>query len=286
MKVPTDEIIKYFDDLPIKILTTKHLSDILSKQRHFWRLSEHLYTAKFIDYLLKNAKLARISFKFPFRNIIRYTWGEIPLFEIIISLMPNAYLTHYTAMFLHELTEQIPKTIYLNFEQPRKTHRTGTMEQASIDTAFKRQVRVSQNIATYNDYSICLLNGMYTGQLGVIDIEGPNKANIRATDIERTLIDIAVRPIYSGGIFEVLKAYKLAREKVSINKLAATLKKLDYQYPYHQVIGFYLDKAGCYMDSSIEIFQKFPRNYDFYLTHGIEKLEYSQKWRLFFPKGF
>ena len=62
---------------------------------------------------------------------------------------------------------------------------------------------------------------------------------LRFTNLERTLIDATVRPVYAGGVFEVRKAYELAKEKVSVNRLAALLQKLDYTYPYHQAIGFY-----------------------------------------------
>jgi predicted transcriptional regulator of viral defense system len=144
-------------------------------------------------------------------------------------------------------------------------------------------MRTSNNIAIYKDQKICILNGMHTGQLGVIAFQGPDGENIRVTDIERTLIDIVVRPGYAGGVFEVLNAYKLAKDKVSINRLAAKLKKLDYIYPYHQAIGFYLERAG-YKKSSIELMQKFEIKYDFYLTHQMIYPDYSSKWQLFFPK--
>ena len=49
-----------------------------------------------------------------------------------------------------------------------------------------------------------------TNALGVIEIQGSEDETLKVTGIERTLIDIAVRPVYAGGVFEVLKAYKLA----------------------------------------------------------------------------
>jgi hypothetical protein len=95
-----------------------------------------------------------------------------------------------------------------------------------------------------------------------------------------------VRPFYAGGVFEVLKAFRLAHGKVSINKLTATLKKLNYKYPYHQAIGFYLEKAGVYKKPVINLLRKFPIKYDFYLSYGMKDKDYSNKWRLFYPKGF
>jgi len=215
----------------------------------------------------------------------RYIWGDASIFEIVASLKPNSYFTHYTSIYLHELTEQIPKTIYLNFEQPPIPRVNRNLSQQRIKSAFMRPWRASKNISSYKDYKICLLNGMFTGKLGVIETASPSGEKIYVTNVERTLIDIAVRPVYSGGVFEVLKAYRLAHQKVSINKLSAMLKKLNYIYPYHQAIGFYLEKAKVYKDTQINLLQKFDMKYDFYLTHQMKDVSYSKKWRLYFPKG-
>ena len=284
LSIAKADIVKHFESLPIRVFQRSQIDIILAEERGFWRLSESLTVHKFIEFLIDKTELREVRFEFPSRTIIRYTWGEVPLYEVVLSLKPESYFTHYTAVYLHDLTEQIPKTIYLNFEQvPKRYHDTMTLVQDRIAAVFKRPMRTSHNIAVYKDQRICILNGMYTGQLGVIPFQGPEGENIRVTDLDRTLIDIVVRPGYAGGVFEVLNAYKLAKDKVSINRLAAKLKKLDYIYPYHQAIGFYLERAG-YKKSSIELMQKFEIKYDFYLTHQMIDPDYSPKWRLFFPK--
>jgi predicted transcriptional regulator of viral defense system len=285
LKIAKPDILKLFDNLPLRVLNRSDIDKILSQNRDFWRLSLSTTRKEFIDFMIGETKLKAAEFKFPYRTITRYTWGDVSAFETILSLKPNSYFTHYTAIYLHELTEQIPKTVYLNFEQPAKHRIAKDLSQQRIDVAFRRPWRISNNTSSYKDYKVCLLNGMFTGNLGVIDMVGPNGENSSVTNLERTLIDIAVRPVYSGGVFEVLKAYKLAYRKVSVNKLSAILAKLNYIYPYHQAIGFYLDKAGVYKDSQISLIQKFDTKYDFYLTHQMKDTDYSKKWRLFFPKG-
>jgi len=189
-------------------------------------------------------------------------------------------------MYFHGLTDQIPKSIYLNFEQPPKNFLPGELEQNRIDQAFARPMRVSNNVATYEELRIFLLNGMYTGNFGVVDIEGPEGEKVATTSLERTLIDITVRPAYSGGVFEVLKAYKAAQGQFSVNKLSAMLKTLGYTYPYHQAIGFYLERAGYKQKLAELLKQKFEIKYDFHLTHQMKDPEYSESWRLYYPKGF
>jgi hypothetical protein len=175
----------------------------------------------------------------------------------------------------------------LNAEQPPKPQNRSDLAQERIDIAFKRPQRLTTNITNYKGQRIWFLNGMHTNQLGVIESEGPSGENIRLTDIERTLIDITVRPYYSGGVYEVLGAFRRAKEhdKVSVNRISAMLSKLNYVYPYHQAIGFYLEKTGVYEDSAIDLLRKAPRQFDFYLTHGTTETEYSKSWKLYYPKG-
>ena len=63
------------------------------------------------------------------------------------------------------------------------------------------------------------------------------------------------------------------------------LKKLKYIYPYHQAIGFYLERAG-FKSATLDLFRSLPREFDFYLVHDIKQKDYVKDWRLFIPQGF
>jgi len=237
----------------------------------------------FIELMVEKTHLRAVKLRFPARTVNRYTWGQVPALEVVQSLKPEGYFTHYTAMHLHGLTDQIPKTIYLNFEQRAKGG-GGQLTQDRIDRAFKRKCRISNNVATFGDQRVQLLNGQNTGQLGVVAVETSDNSRLRITNIERTLIDATVRPVYSGGVFQVLQAFEMARDKVSVNKLVATLRKLNFTYPYHQAIGFYLERAGGYRESQVGLLRQFDITYNFYLTHEMNETRYDEKWRLFVPR--
>ncbi|MBC8379363.1 MAG: hypothetical protein H8E62_09320 [Planctomycetes bacterium] len=282
--IAQNDIFDFFDSSPRKCFDLKEMTELLDEKRKNWRLG-NVSRFTFIDFLTEKGLLKKYIFKFPDRNIHRYTWDLMPLYELILSLMPKGYFSHYTAMYIHNLTEQIPKTIYLNCEQTPKPKSESGLEQKRIDFAFRMNTRISNRAADYNEYKIYLLNGKNTGNAGVIETDGPDSSKVRVTNIERTLIDIAVRPEYAGGPFEVLRAYENAAEVVSINKLSSILKKTDYIYPYHQVIGFYLDKCGAYRKSQIELLRKQEMIYDFYLMHKMKNPKYSSVWKLYYPEG-
>ncbi len=292
IQIARSDIIRYFDQLPSKVLHHADLSRILNQQRAYWRLTLKTSTSEFIRFLKDSANLSVFEFPFPppYKKKTVYAWGRIPFYEIVLGISAKCFFSHYSAVKIHGLTEQSPKTLYINEEQRLESWLAGELTQATINAAFKRPVRVTKRVAETDEYRIVFLNGKNTANLGVAEQQfdgagGELFGRIRVTNIERTLIDITVRPVYSGGVTEVLKAFVLARERVSVNRLAATLKKLAFIYPFHQAVGFYLERAG-YKPSSLDLLRRVPREFDLYLEHGLMEKEYVKDWRLFIPKGF
>lgn len=290
IQIARSDIILKFDTSEQRIFTRSDLDRILQTHRQFWRLATRTTTNDFIAYLQKSSKLREIALEFPSRTDIRYVWDEAPTLEVVASLRPRSYISHFTALKCHGLTQQVPKTIYVNSEQQGRSNPESRLDQTRIRLAFSRPQRASGNIAFLGDYRICLLSGQNTGEAGVVtqtvtDIATAAPATVRITNLERTLIDIAVRPSYSGGVDEVLTAYRNALGQASVNRLTSLLKNIGYVYPYHQAIGFYLERAG-FKPSAVDLLRAFPIEYDFYLTHEMLEQEYVPQWRLYIPKGF
>lgn len=290
IQIAKPDIVRHFDNLPSHVLKLKDIQAILASQRAFWRLAQNTTAQNFIGFLQSHAKLHEIEFAFPQRTERCYVWGEVPLLSILLSLRKDMYLSHYTAMRVHGLTEQSPTNLYLSEErsspaQPRDRPQIG---QAEIDEAFRRPPRVSHNWVEYAGRKIYLLNGAYTNHLGIVTEEVTDDdgrtVQARLTNLERTLIDITVRSVYAGGVFEVAKAFELARDRLSVNRLIPMLRKLDFVFPYHQAIGFYLERAG-YKPSQLDLVRRLPMQYDFFLAPEINKARYDSNWRLLVPEG-
>jgi hypothetical protein len=285
LSIAKPDIVKAFDELPSRVLRQKDIGVVLEKQRAFWRLAQSTSLRAFITYLIESSKLRRVHFALPHRSETLFTWGDVSPYALVCAVKPGAYLCHYTAMRVHELTLQSPETIYANHEQrPLPPPATG-LTQRGIDNAFRGKQRQTKNICEFLDQRLCLVNGKHTGRLGVVEMRDEFGQPYSVTGLERTLIDIAVRPYYAGGVSEVLEAFRLAADRVSINKLAATLEKMNFVYPYRQAIGFYLERSGAYDTSRVSFFKRTPFEFDFYLTYAMKKPEYSAAWRLFFPAG-
>lgn len=275
------------------VLRLTDISIALRDRREFWRLAKRTTLTTFVQFLIEKGSLKGVRLAFQNKPISGFVWGDVPLMEMLLGLVDNSYYSHYTAMRLHGLTEQVPKTIYLSQEKSQNTEAYSTHDdpfpQEAIDSAFSKEPRVSNNQVTRGDMRIVLLTGAYRAMYGItsnkVNVGESEDLEVRYTNLERTLIDIAVRPFYAGGVFEVAKAFENAKEAVSVNQLAAMLKRMDFGYPYHQAIGYYLQRAD-YKSSLVEIFKNFPQERDFYLTYGMAKKVYLKEWRLYIPEGF
>jgi hypothetical protein len=285
LQIARADILKVFDIDSRRVFWAEDLATILEKNRAFWRLSSRTGVKQFIQFLMEKGELHEETISpinHDIASIQRYIWKQADPLEIALSLKRNAYLCHGTAVAIHALNDQIPARVFVNKEQSPKPS-SGELTQAGINRAFANKQRETRLIYRFDDTEVAIVWGKNTGNLGVLEIQYGG-AKLRVTSIERTLIDIAVRPAYAGGPLQVLAAYRGALERVSAGELIAILRKLEYTYPFHQAIGFYMERAG-YPESKYNRLKDLGFHYDFYLAYGVKDPEYIPEWRLYVPRG-
>jgi hypothetical protein len=286
LELALPKVAEFFWNSPIKVFRRMQIADILSSHRSEWKLPAGMTFTSFLDFLLDRNILREVIIPSEhYSDEKRYIGGDASIYSVALSLKPKSYLTHGSAVVLHDLTDQILKTIYVNYEQSPKPQ-GGGLTQESINRAFANRQRQSNLTYKYEDFQIVVINGKHTDRLEVTQLPGANGEPLDVTKLERTLIDIAVRPSYAGGVIQVLEAFERAKPVASVNTLVATLKKLNYVYPYHQVIGFYMQRAG-YPESQWQKLMKLGLQFDFYLTYQLPaNKKYDPNWRLYYPSSF
>lgn len=285
LTIAKDDIFGLIANLAHSPVTRAELAKALTLNRDEWRLAQRTTVEEFLEFLqergeLKKHTLTSINYS---KNLTRYTWGHTTPQQLALTICRNGYLTHASAVWTHGLTDLIPGRIYINCEQSQKPPPSGNLSQSSLDAAFKRKQRTTNLVYEINGTQIAVIAGKNTGCLGVQQLETSEGTNVRTTNLERTLIDIAVRPTYAGGPSQVLDAYRSARDRVSTNRLISLLQQLGYVYPYHQSIGFLMQKAG-YSEHKYNRMKEIGIRFDFYLAHAIQEPEYNEEWRLFIPQ--
>jgi len=279
-----------FDTRESSIYRLRELTRFLAENRIAWNVPPSMANSELIRLLLQNTPLRKIRFSPvnhpPVNAEIRYVWRITDPFALALALKNDSYLSHASAMFLHGLVEKIPPQIFVNKEQSVKPPPSGTLDQAGINRAFAAKQRVSQFVFRFeDDRELVLLSGKNSNRLGVGPLRTAAGLTVEATTIERTLIDVVVRSAYAGGVEQVLHAYQAARDRISVKNLINLLKGMAYVYPYHQVIGFYMQRAG-FPKSQCNQLKDLGLHFNFYLTYGMKKPVYLPEWRLYLPQGW
>lgn len=281
-----ERISNYFSSRLEIVYRTQELQTIFFEHKAQWQLAASMTFEAFTESLLKEGILKKNELElhqadsFVGKKIL-FSRPRATLFAIAAGLYPRAYLSHFTALLLNNLTEQDPKKIYVTNEQSKKVNKGVISNQKAIDNAFEKEQKISETYFLFEGTEIRILSGKNTQRLGVYT----DDQTISYTNTYRTLIDATVRPAYSGGTQVVLSAFEKALEldDFSINKFSATLKRMDFTYPYHQAIGFYMERAGFpnkYLDAL-----RLDMPYKFYLNYGMQYKEYDPNWKIYYPKG-
>jgi hypothetical protein len=209
-----------FEARPAQAYSYSQIAELQSANSRKWQLPPWMGARTFIQLLLDETKLSKVTLRSPdYDPLVRYIWGNhISPLAIALSIRKSAYLSHGSALWVHGLGGH-ERHIFVNAEQSDKEASDSELTQEAIHRTFQNQPRQSRLVYSMPKVQITVINGKCTGELEVQEKTGPAGDNLRVTSLERTLIDIVVRPIYSGGVQAVLNAYRLARERASTRRI-------------------------------------------------------------------
>lgn len=284
MAMRKERIAETLEQAETPLLRRDDLRIVLDSNRDDWELPSSVTLTLYLRFLENEEIVEKIELGFPSRQVTLYAVRKFSKYDLALAAAPRAYFSHITAMYIHSLTEDESSTVYINQEQRPKAKSKQKLSQGRIDAALSNNPRISTNIAEYEGMSICLLNGMNTARLGVVSHQAEPGVTYAVTGPERTLIDIAVRPFYSGGSSVVVEAYRRAAPSITVQDLKSILAEIDYTYPYHQAVGFYLERSGAYQESDLSLIESFGIKHRFYLEYAMSDPSYSERWQIYFPK--
>jgi hypothetical protein len=273
-----DKLFSHFHSLPQKIYTAHELGQIIADFAQAVLYHEVVSPEAYIDYLVYHGKISRIVMTGANSSAIRFSTGNFSRYELALSIKGGSYFSHGTAAYFQGLCDKTPTTVYLSVEgKPRETA-DQKLEQSSIDRVFDKPQRQSSNGYNWEGHDFLLMTGLFTKDKAI-----KTKSGLPVTGLEKTLLDCTVRPAYTGGAAIVMDLYRRAVAiGIDAQKLIAMYDEMHFIYPYHQAIGFYLERTGG-ESAVIESLRERPQSFTFYLDYAMQNRAYSPSWNLYYP---
>lgn len=219
--------------------------------------------------------------------------AEVTAIDILLSLQvnyKNSYASHYTALYLLDLVQQKPKDFMVSlaikdsYKRPKKE-----ISQFLIQQLFMKPSKVTSNYFSFKSNNYYILERTKDSYVGIVhkrfNFEKGKDVILAITDKERTLIDCLMAPQYSGGLLNVVNAFK--EQDFEINRLFEYYDTLNPIYPYWQNIGLFFDNSG--NSKLAKEWMKCFKNKNsvtFYLDHNFRtNWSFSEKWSVYYPEG-
>lgn len=183
------------------IFTPKNVEDITGlKGKHLYRFIQQLINREVI-LRLRQGKYFIIPQEIGRESKYIGNWYLVAR-EIANSHL--YYISHYSAMDLHNMLTQPLMKIYITSpKQERRKRRT--IGNVPFEFIYQKREKI----------------------WGVQEIWITNTEKARVSELERTILDCLLKPKYSGGILEVAKGIGIQEEKINFSKLLDYIKKFN-----------------------------------------------------------
>ena len=170
-----------------------------------------------------------------------------------MALVTPSAISHWTAMHYHHVTQQTPNKVFAT--TPR-----GTSIPRSLANTMFRFIQVKEE--------------HYFG----IETVWVDDMRVQITNLEKTLLDGLISPEYCGDFSEVLRAFKMGKDKIRIQVIVEYALKLDKAVAKR--LGLILDGLGIekkYLDPLLKLPMKSYCKFD---PSGSVKGPYNTKWKI------
>lgn len=175
--------------------------------------------------------------------------------EIVKS--PDYYISYYSAMDIHNMVTHPITKVFI--------------------TTPKQEYR-KQRIVGNTSFEFLYMDAKYIW--GIKNFWATKSEQVRASDIERTIIDCLYRPKYCGGILEIVKGLWIQKEKIDFDKLLNYIKKFN-RIVVIKRLGYILESLNLHDADCLNNLRRGTNNKYYVLDPLLStKTTYKNSWKL------
>lgn len=264
----------------------------LDKDRWMLRISNSVKKSTILRTLIDNQFLSELRLSFSSNQPPErwYLAANLNPYELLTLMRDKSYFIGEAALYLLGVIEKEPKYICARYipetrgksSKPEKPQLTQEM----INHSFvESEWCAYQSGAFYQDKYLHLSrNSNLVPKSELVECKLPNSTRTAlVVCLERAIIDVSLKPFIVGGVKEVINLYQMVSDKINVDKLLHTIYKLDFVYPYEQILGYYFDVSNACSKSDLKKFT--VSGFDMYLDKKMINPNYSERWKVYFPSN-
>ena len=192
--------------------------------------------------------------------------ADVHEFEIAMTLVRPAAISHWSAIHHHGLTEQIPRTVFVT----TTTEASVPRKRNSAASGSTQGYPVGDNLYRFIQVRPQRFFGVRSAWVG--------DSRVWVTDLERTLLDGLNMPRYCGDFGEALHAFEMGAERVDMERItgyaarlgAATTRRLGWVLEHLDVEDSVVDNLSSVSSSG---FHKLDPS-------GPDRGTYNRRWMI------
>ena len=159
--------------------------------------------------------------------------------ELLMELHPYAALSHLSALFFHQVTEQFPNEIHLSVPSDRAPAVLPVGTRQGEWSAQMNPLRGHLPVAVEGKP----LNWHHVDKFFGFAEYTPKGYPVRVMSLEKTLIDALAVPEWCGGLTNVLQAWVNAKDAINLRNVFTFTDRQDVGV-LRQRVGYVLEKLG------------------------------------------
>lgn len=189
-------------------------------------------------------------------------------FEIAMTLVQPAAISHWSALHHHGLTDQVPRSVFV------LTTTGATVPRLTGAKGRRRQEESGYPVLGVTYRFIRVKPQRFFG----VEKNWVGEARVSITDPERTLIDGLTAPQYCGDIAEVLHAFEVRRPELDLERIIRYALRLDEATAKR--LGWVLEKQGI-DPAKLESLRQVPvKSYRYLDAAGPLQGPYNRRWMI------
>ena len=252
------------------------IAALLSKVKEDGLVSRSMTASKFYDRLV-DIGLLSFSVFIDGAYLTRYSFHkDIPDETLLLSLKKRAFLSMSSSLNYQGLSSYRDDFVFISQEQsPKEDYNHSKLTQEAIDNAFSKDYRRTKKVGKYNNKHIVFLEPKNTKEFGVIEING-----IKVSSVSRALVEMVVNVQYFRNTKELISVFKKIKSNIDIDEVFDIVEKFDFIYPYHQSIGYILEKIG-FKREKLYKFKECVSKLNFYTDKKQDNYKYIAYWKMY-----